>query len=69
MNELAQQLKGLSLQVSALQQRQAGELSLFNAAAILGDGKAMDKRRANVHGIIDQILDLNARMFALARQV
>jgi hypothetical protein len=50
---------------SSLQQRYAGELNIFNAAAALQNGKEMDELRARIHNTVDAMLDNNVTLFML----
>jgi hypothetical protein len=63
----AAEIKKISAKSLSLAQVYAGELALFNAAAIMGDGRKMDLHRANIHAVVDDTLDTNVRLFALAQ--
>ncbi len=57
MDQIQTRVAELSVQNSAYQQRYAGLLNIFNAAATLKNGSEMDELRARVHGTIDEMLD------------
>jgi hypothetical protein len=63
--QLQQRIHDCSLMSSSLQQRYAGELNIFNAAAALQNGKEMDELRARVHNTVDAMLDNNVTLFML----
>lgn len=54
---------------TSLQQRYAGELNIFNAAASLSNGKEMDELRARIHNTVDAMLDNNVTLFMLTRMM
>lgn len=54
---------------TSLQQRYAGELNIFNAAASLSNGKEMDELRARIHNTVDAMLDNNVTLFMLTRMI
>lgn len=66
--QVSEELKQLGRQNSALAMRYQGEVQMFNAAAVAGNGKLMDQHRSNVHAAIDEMLDMTARIYALAYQ-
>lgn len=68
-NAIQTEISRLTLRTVSLQQQQIAQTHMFNSAAIMMDGKAMDTHRAGIHGVVDQILDSNARIFALTRQL
>lgn len=63
--QLQQRVHECSLMSSSLQQRYAGELNIFNAAAALQNGKEMDELRARIHNTVDAMLDNNVTLFML----
>ena len=66
---IQKEISQLTLRGVSLQQQQIAQTHLFNAAAIMLDGNMMDSHRASIHAVVDEILDGNARMFALTRQL
>jgi hypothetical protein len=64
-DQLQQRMHECSLLSTSLQQRYAGELNIFNAAAALQNGKEMDELRARIHNTVDQMLDNNVTLFML----
>lgn len=59
------EINQLQIKVVSLQQRQIALNHQFNSAAIMRDGLLMDQCRADIHAVADEILDANARIYAL----
>lgn len=57
------------IHITALGQVYSANLSLFNSAALIENGKLMDKYRGEIHNIVDNILDANSHLFSLTRQI
>lgn len=53
----------------ALNLRHSGLINLFNAACVVNDHRDMENLREQVHGIVDNILDSNATLHMLTRQL
>lgn len=53
----------------SLGQKYAGLMNLFNAACVINDTRDMENLREQIHGIIDNILDSNATIYMLTRQL
>ena len=67
--QIAQALTDMQIQSAAHGQRYAGLMNLFNACCTVGDTAGMDNMREQLHGIIDNILDTNAQIYMLTRQL
>lgn len=65
--QVQQKIQQICLTTAYLQQRQAGEVNLFNAAATLANRKDMDALRERLHGTLDEMLDANASMYMLVK--
>ncbi len=59
------EINRLQIKVVSLQQRQIALNHQFNSAAIMRNGSLMDQCRADIHAVADEILDTNARIYAL----
>lgn len=68
-NALQQRIGEMQIQAHAFGQRYSAYIIMFNAAAQLGDSRDMDNMREQVHGVVDHILDTNAQIFMLTRQL
>lgn len=53
----------------SLGQKYAGLMNLFNAACGINDTRDMENLREQIHGVIDNILDSNATIYMLTRQL
>lgn len=63
------EIQCLEVTLASMQLQYTGAISFFNSAALMQDGKMMANHRANINAVIDEILDLNARIFALTGQM
>jgi len=69
MNQLQAALSDLQIQSASYGQRYAGYVSIYNAACTVGNTRDMDNMREQIHGVVDNILDTNAQIYMLTRQV
>jgi hypothetical protein len=69
LQRLQAMLRDEQIRSASLGQRYSGLMNLFNAACTVNDVRDMENMRDQIHGIVDQILDSNATIYMLTRQV
>lgn len=69
MQRLQALLNDANVNSVSLGQKYAGLMNLFNAACTINDTRDMENLREQIHGIIDNILDSNATIYMLTRQL
>lgn len=62
------EIRKASIQLSSIIMRIEATQKLFDSAAFLGNGEASDVLRMELHALLDQRLDHNARIMQLTRQ-
>lgn len=66
---LMQSIGTLRISLIGLQQEHEGFLNLYRSACISGNGVLSDQHRYNLHHILDKILDSEAAIQMLTRQL
>jgi hypothetical protein len=69
LGEISAEIKKLTVLNSSLVMRRDGLTSFYTAACLSGDGVAADKHRQEIHAVLDEMLDCNARLMHLSRQI
>ncbi len=62
-------LSEANLTSASLGQMYDSLMNLFNAACVVNDTSGMENLREQIHGVIDNILDSNATIYMLTRQL
>lgn len=64
----AKEITKIQFELMAMSERYQAKLSLFSAAARLGDAREMDRLRTEIHIELDMIMDSNARLGSIMRE-
>lgn len=67
--QLTARIQALNMEGAALNQRYSGFMSLYNAACISNNQPEMERHRMEILATVEQILDGNAMVFMLTRQL
>lgn len=67
--QITEKIKELHIASTALNQRYAAQMALYNAACLENNPELMDQHRASCLAVVEQILDSNAIQLMLTRQL
>lgn len=67
--KIQQECKAASMKLAAVVMRIDATQKLFDSAAFMGLGQEADKFRQELHALLDERLDHNARVMQLTRQL